>query len=86
MKQNRLPYKRLDYNGEPSDDVYLPKSFELMKQYSKKMSKDFKFVRVDFYEENGCIYLGELTFTPGAFIVKYEHPEDEITVGNLLKL
>lgn len=57
-----------------------------MKQYATKIAQDFKFVRVDFYEVNNRIYLGELTFTPGAFIFKYNNPDEETTVGSLLKL
>ncbi len=57
-----------------------------MKEYATKIAQDFKFVRVDFYEVNNRIYLGELTFTPGAFIFKYNNPDEEITVGSLLKL
>ena len=41
-----------------------PINLEKMIEYSKKLSEDFKFVRVDFYEVNGVLYLGELTFTP----------------------
>ena len=41
-----------------------PKFFELMKEYAKIFSKDFKFVRVDFYELENEVRLGELTFTP----------------------
>lgn len=57
-----------------------------MKEYATKIAQDFKFVRVDFYEVNNRIYLGELTFTPGAFIFKYNNPDEEIAVGGLLKL
>lgn len=57
-----------------------------MKEYATKIAQDFKFVRVDFYEVNNRIYLGELTFTPGAFIFKYNNPDEEIKIGNLLKL
>ena len=41
-----------------------PKNFDLMLNYSKKLSEEFVFVRVDFYNIDGKIYLGELTFTP----------------------
>jgi hypothetical protein len=57
-----------------------------MKEFAKKLSEDFKFVRVDFYEIDGKVYLGELTFTPGAFIFTYKDPRDHINVGNLLKI
>ncbi len=66
-----------------------PKKFELMKEYAKKLSQDFKFVRVDFYEINGTVYLGELTFTPAGGHLKYnESDKKEISLlfGNMLKL
>lgn len=36
---------------------------------SKKLAKDFDYVRVDWYISEGQIYFGELTFTPGAGMV-----------------
>lgn len=86
MNQNLLDYKRRDFMYEPTFEIEQPKTFKTMKQYATKLSSVFKFVRVDFYEANDRIYLGELTFTPGAFIFKYENPDDEIAVGGLLTL
>ena len=63
-----------------------PKNFDLMVEYSKKLSEDFKFVRVDFYEVGGQLYLGELTFTPGAGFFKYRNPEDNKKLGEMLIL
>ena len=57
-----------------------------MVEYSCMLSKEFKFVRVDFYEIDGRPLLGEMTFTPGAFIFKYKKTEDEIYAGSLLKI
>lgn len=76
--------KKKTKKGEPSQKK--PKSFELMKEYAKKLSEDFKFVRVDFYEIDGEPYLGELTFTPKAMHFRYENPKDEIMMGNLLDI
>ena len=72
--------------SEPNFEVKQPKTFEIMKQYATKLSSVFKFARVDFYELDNKVYLGEITFTPGAFIFKYNNPDEEIVVGNLLKL
>ena len=86
MNLKRLDISRRDFStGGDAVDI-MPQQFDLMKQYAKQLSKDFKFVRVDFYEANRRIYLGELTFTPGAFIFRYGRPEDEMTVGGLLTL
>ena len=35
---------------------------EIVKKISKK---EFKFVRVDLYNDSGQIYFGEITFYPG---------------------
>lgn len=86
MKQNVLPYKRTDFTGEPSIKVPQPTNFERMAEIAKKLASKFTFVRVDFYEVDGQIYLGELTFTPGAFFFKYVNPADNLKIGNLLTL
>ena len=77
---------RKDFRPNYDTDDIMPTQFDKMLEYAKKLSKEFKFVRVDFYEVNGRIYLGEMTFTPGAFIFTYERSEDEIAVGNLLNI
>ena len=63
-----------------------PKSFNQMLEYAKKLSSDFKFVRVDFYEINGKCYLGELTFTPGNGFFKYKKPGYDKIIGDMLNL
>lgn len=40
-----------------------PQCFEKMLEYSKTLSEDFPFVRVDFYEVNNKVIFSELTFT-----------------------
>lgn len=77
---------RPDYPSNASANYPFPKHFEQMVEYAKKLSKDFKFVRVDFYEINDKIYLGELTFIPGAGTVKYKDKAFETKVGDMLKL
>lgn len=52
----------------------------------KKLSEDFKFVRVDFYEINGKVYFGELTFIPGAAYIKYVNDKSDYELGNLLNI
>lgn len=48
-----------------------PKNFDQMIEMAEKCSKDFPFVRVDFYEYNDIPIIGELTFTPAACIANY---------------
>jgi len=43
-----------------------PKNLDKMFEFAKILSKDIPFVRVDFYECNGKLYFGELTFYPSS--------------------
>lgn len=64
MDWELLPYNDLE------EDVQIPKPFDLDKMiaYAKVLSKDFPAVRLDFYQEEGQWYIGEMTFTPAACI------------------
>ena len=55
-----------------------------MIDYAKKLSKDFVFVRVDFYEINNTVYLSELTFTPGNTLHKFKNEQQRKYLGSLL--
>ena len=58
-----------------------PKLFELMKKYATSLSKDFKFVRVDLYELQHEIRLGELTFIPMNSYFYCKDKDQEIELG-----
>lgn len=74
------------YQVTHHDDYIKPQTFDKMIEYAKKLAEPFKFVRVDFYEIDGKVYLGEMTFTPGALGFRYKNKEDNIKIGNLLEL
>lgn len=48
-----------------------PESFEEMKRYAREISKPFPFVRVDFYDIHGKLYVGEMTFSPLGSAIDY---------------
>ena len=52
-----------------------------MKKYAIIFSKDFKFVRVDLYELENEIRLGELTFTPMNSFFYCKNKEHEMELG-----
>lgn len=59
-------------NEIPGDcKVAKPNHFDEMVEIAKRLSEDFKFVRVDLYEINDRIYFGELTFSPACCIFPY---------------
>ena len=74
------------YCVKDNESYQKPRHFQEMVNYANLLSNRFKFVRVDFYELNDRVFLGELTFTPGAMAFKYKNDDDNIKVGSLLKL
>lgn len=74
------------YNVKHNDSYVTPLNFDLMVEYAKKLSEDFKFVRVDFYEIDNKVYLGELTFTPGSGFFKYTDEKWSLLFGEWLDL
>ena len=86
MNMQKCSLSQINMKANYNIDDILPIRFDLMKQYASLLSRDFKFVRVDFYEVKGRIYLGEMTFTPAAFLFRYVNAEDEIKDGKLLTL
>lgn len=96
---NKMALNYYDMNWQPCKDISRldlpanynkingkPKTFEEMKEYATVLSKDFKFVRVDFYEIAGQLYFGELTFIPAASYIKYKNDKTDFDFGNCLHL
>lgn len=63
-----------------------PKNYQLMIELAEKLSKDIPFVRVDFYEVNGKVYFGELTFFPGNGLEEFEPEEYDRILGDYISL
>lgn len=58
---NLLPYKFHTYDSCPG--VPKPITLSKMLYLAAVLSKDFNFVRVDFYQAHGHVFFGEITFT-----------------------
>lgn len=80
LEFNQLPYRRLDY-APITTKLEKPKNFEKMVEYARILSKDFPHVRVDFYNIDGQIVFGELTFHNAGGYVKFEPDEFDYIVG-----
>ena len=60
-----LNFKHLDiiqHYPNSKQKIEKPKNFDKMIELSRVLSKNLIHVRVDFYEVNGQVYFGELTF------------------------
>ena len=86
-------YFDLDWNPSPvfryemkTELFERPKSLEKMLEYAQILSRPFPFVRVDFYEVDGKIYFGELTFTPTGCLATYYTDEAQRKLGELLNV
>ena len=73
------------FKGEMQPELFeRPKTLETMLEYARILAKPFPFVRVDFYEVDGKIYFGELTFTPTGCLATYYTDEAQQKLGELL--
>ena len=81
-----LEYGRSSYKRDPKVNIKKPQNLDLIIEYSKKLSKEFVFVRIDFYEVNGTLYLGELTFSPSNVDMPYKDHDQRVYLGNLLNI
>lgn len=55
-------------------------------EYAEKLSRDFKFVRVDFFEVNEELYFAEMTFTPFSGDIKIVPEQYDVLLGTHLKI
>ena len=84
MDFQHLPFT----NGHPCADIApsKPKCFEEMKKLAALLSSGIKHVRVDFYEINGRVYFGELTFSHWSGMIPFEPEEWDYKLGEMIKL
>ena len=78
-------YRRRDYR-EFEVLPPKPKHLDEMIKLAEKLSNGVDFVRVDFYEINGRVYFGELTFFPGNGFTPFASQNDDVEIGQMLDL
>jgi hypothetical protein len=66
LKWNELDYVKDESKGNLNIHLREPRTLDQMVYYAKKLSKGFPYVRVDFYDVNGSVIFGEMTFAPAA--------------------
>ena len=84
MEFRHLPFT----NGHPNatQEIKKPGSFELMRELAERISKDIPHVRVDFYEANGQIYFGEMTFYHWGGMKPFQPEEWDYIFGSWIQL
>lgn len=84
MEFNHLPFT----NGHPNsiEKIKKPAGFEEMKVLAAKLSKGIPHVRVDFYDINGHIYFGEMTFFHWSGMTPFEPIEWDYKFGEWINI
>ena len=84
MDFNHLPI----INGHPNADrpIAKPEYFDRMKELASVLSAGIPHLRVDFYESNNQLYLGELTFSHWGGLVPFEPAIWDEIIGSWLVL
>lgn len=81
-----LPFGEADLPPVPSHVENMPENLAEMIQLAEKLSVEQSFLRVDFYNINGLIYFGELTFYPASGMGTFTDENIDLQLGSYLKL
>ena len=81
---NHLPFT----NGHPNaeKEIRRPEGLSKMAELARKLSGGMKQVRIDFYDINGKVYFGEITFFHWSGMVPFEPEEWDYKWGEMIKL
>lgn len=94
-KQNNysLNWEKLEWTFEDypafSREIKKPNKMEEMIHIASILSQNYKYVRVDLYENNNEVYFGEMTFTPGSGLYPYRNSwsiEKDNELGELIDI
>lgn len=64
----------------------IPANLKKMKELATKLSKTHPFLRTDFYDVDGKVYFGELTFYPASGFGKFIYDGNDELLGSWIKL
>jgi hypothetical protein len=86
MDWNLMPFEHIHPNR--GEKIEKPKNLELMRKLAEKVAKfiDNPFVRIDFYETNGKVYFGEVTFYPEGGMCYFKPEEWDYMMGSWIDL
>lgn len=67
-------------------EILCPAELDKMLQMAATLAEGFPFMRVDFYDADGCLYFGELTPYPGAGKSRIKPDKWDLEMGTWIKL
>lgn len=84
MDWKLMPFER--HYPSSGSAIPKPKNFDKMVEFAEQLSKNIPFVRVDFYETNGQLFFGELTFYPGSGFEGFTPESYDYLLGSWIEL
>jgi len=75
---------RPGFYRDPNVFFRKPQNLDLILSYARQLSQEFVFVRIDFYEVNGKVYLGEMTFSPSNVCFTLKNMEQAKYLGSFI--
>ncbi len=66
--------------------IEMPKNLDKMIEFAEQLSQDIPMLRADFYDVDGKVYFGELTFYPASGLVPFEPQEWDEQLGSWIDL
>ena len=84
MEWEPMPFER--HYPSSGEITQRPNQFDKMVGFSEQLSNDIPFVRVDFYEIDGQLYFGELTFYPGSGFEEFNPERYDYLLGSWINL
>ena len=75
-----------DYPPDFNKELLIPENLEKMKELAVKLSEMHPFLRTDFYDVDGKVYFGELTFYPASGFGKFIYDGNDELLGSWIKL
>lgn len=81
--------KRYNQRGKEAPEGFTlpkPENIDKMFELASQLSEGHPFVRVDFYNVNGRIYFGEMTFFPASGYDTKRLPESDLLFGSMIDL
>ena len=67
-------------------DLKKPENYETMIDYARKLAAPFPHCRIDFYNIDGKIYFGEITFFHCSGYTVIEPHEEDLKVGSWIPM
>lgn len=71
---------------DPQKHLEIPETISEMSRLAEKLSNEIPFLRADFYDVDGKVYFGELTFYPASGFGKFIYDGNDELLGSWIKL